>query len=128
MKLLNNQYANIDFNEDQDYIKLTWKKSAPHDQHQKIISQCLKSLEFLNCHKLLTDVRNIGVVKSWIEQEWLGKAKIRGLEEIAFLVPDRTYKGFITKSTSRIEKESEGIINHMFRNENIAEQWLLSAG
>jgi hypothetical protein len=127
MKLLNNQYAVVEFNEEANYIKLTWKKSAPHQEHQEIISQCLKAIEVLKCHKLMTDVRNIGIIKSWIEQEWLSNAKVRGLEEIAFLINENAYYNIVSKRSSKVEEKSEGIINHMFRNEIIAEQWLLSA-
>ena len=54
------------------------EKSAPHDKHQAIVNQCLQALELLDCHKLLSDVRKIGVVKAWIEQEWLKDAKSKG--------------------------------------------------
>lgn len=127
MNLLSNQYADIDFKEHLDYVKITWKKSAPHDKHQAIVNQCLQALELLDCHKLLSDVRKIGVVKAWIEQEWLKDAKSKGLDEIALLVKEQTYKGILTKRSSCVEQKSGGITNHMFRNEIIAERWLLSA-
>lgn len=127
MKLLNNQYARIEFFERENYMKLTWKKSAPHEQHQRIITQCLKSLEILDCHKLLSDIRNIGLVKAWIEQEWLDLANEKGLDDLAYVIKAQTYKTILSKKGNNLKCNVEGITNHMFRNEVVAERWLLSA-
>ena len=48
-------------------------------------------------------------------------------DQIAFLINENAYYNIVSKRSSKVEEKSEGIINHMFRNEIIAEQWLLSA-
>ena len=126
MKLLiENERANLYFNEETNTIELIWKNFQNEEVYKLMFTRGIEYLKEFGGTGWLSDIRKEGVVgpaiSAWLQTEIIPKAISYGLTKIAVVMEKDVFKEFYVKG---IEKEVGTATIKYFDSTENANEWL----
>ena len=97
-KIVDNEFAIVEINKDQDFIKTTWKKFVNSSEFRATNNEIIKIIVSYQPKGYLSDIRNQGVVSpddwTWITAELLPQVISAGVQKIAMVLDSDVFKQF----------------------------------
>lgn len=97
-ELINNEFAQVSFDQQSKAIVAIWKKPATAETYQTIFNSILENFVKYGANSFVSDIHNQGLVgiesRSWLMSEILPKAYQAGLRAVAVISPKDVFSSF----------------------------------
>ncbi len=129
-KILNNEFANVSYDNESNAIITVWKRPSTSETYKAICSLMLEKILEFKAEAIITDIYQQGIVgtenRLWLQNEILPKAYESGLRKVATITPNDVFSKFYVESVkSGIFVNAIDLESNYFKDLTSAQEWVM---
>ncbi len=129
MKVLNNDYVNVEYNDQTEVITLTWLDNPTSEEIRTGLNAGRDFVKENSLKKWIGDTKLLGAIGDedldWINNSWFPTLLEAGIRKMAVIIPENVFGQMCVEDIMGTVDTSTGFVSRYFDNVEDATTWIL---